>query len=93
MRHIANFFSEEYIIIPDDRKAKYYIYTMNIYIYAFPEISRKKGSFGSFRRSLRDMYLISSHAAFFADCKNHALQQNEEAQHESRRDALPIRLP
>ena len=39
------------------------------------------------------MYLISSHAAFFADCKDHALQQNEEAQHESRRDALPIRLP
>ena len=90
---IQNFFSEEYIIISNDRKAKYYIYTKNIYIYAFPEISLKKGSFGSFRRSLRDMYLVSTHAAFFADCKDHALQQNKEAQHESRRDALPIRLP
>ena len=93
MRHIANFFSEEYIIIPDDRKAKYYIYTNNIYIYSFLEKPRKKGSFGHCRRGLFGVMLVSSHAAFFADCENHALQQNEEAQHESRRDALPIRLP
>ncbi|MDD4311594.1 MAG: hypothetical protein PHW41_03850, partial [Eubacteriales bacterium] len=40
--YLKNFFSEKYIINLGDRKAKYYIYTNNIYIYACSEIPQKR---------------------------------------------------
>ena len=92
-------------------KAKYNIYTKNIYNYALPLLAapllltkprvRMRVILLCLKKRLpRTPPEKPSHAfglippdAAFANREDHALQQDEEAQHQSNRDALPIWLP